>query len=205
MAACASGASRKRRADLGQPGRSRIFRREDGSHDTGFGKRPRYAYLGIVPGDRGITLARIVSVDLVLHFRMWREREKAVQEAARNEELASVVGREGHGAPLTVSGRAGPDIDRHIENSAGCAAHQLGLRRRGPLEVQTAQRTGVARVGMVVLAELEVKPRPGPVAGVPDFGEPAPLVAEATRRDDRQSVDFEPFNVHWHFSRGWAP
>lgn len=54
---------------------------------------------------------------------------------------------------LTESGRTSTDIHSHIKYGSTHTAHQLGLRKRGPLEMQPSHHT-IIRTTLVILHEL---------------------------------------------------
>lgn len=108
--------------------------------------RPLDADLGVVPADVAVALRRVVVVRLVLHLDIVRQRDEAVREAARDEELLLVLRRELHADPLAELRRALADIDRHIKDRAARRTQELCLAHRIELIMQPAQRPLLSRV-----------------------------------------------------------
>ena len=105
--------------------------------------------------DAPVRLGMVELVALVLEHRCLAQHGETVGEPFRDEELPVVVLRQLHGHVLPVSRRTFPDVHGHVEHLALDAPHQLGLRERRPLEVQSPHHA-VARHALVVLHELHV-------------------------------------------------
>ena len=133
-----------------------------------------------------------------------RAGDEAVQEPRRHQQLPAVLEAQLLADPLAPGRAALADVDRHVEQRAAPAAHQLVLGMGRRLEMQPADRAGHARERMVVLHEIEIEapfrhPRP-----VPAFAEEAAVVAEPARAEHQHVwngglVDIE----HRALSRGW--
>src|SRR5689334_12525631 len=93
--------------------------REERSRRVGVGERRRVALverpvdadLRIIPADRAVRRRVIYRRALVADIRDITEHEKAVAEAGRNPELATVSGGERHAGPLRESRRGPAQID----------------------------------------------------------------------------------------------
>ena len=119
---------------------------------------PVDAEVGIVPQHAAVAGGVVGVVDLVDDLRVGRQRDEAVQEAARHEDLRAVLGRDLLGDPPPVGRRAAARVDGDVEDRAPHHPHQLGLREGRRLVVQAAQRALLRRQALVVLDEGEVEP-----------------------------------------------
>jgi hypothetical protein len=119
-----------------------------------------------------------------------------MREARRNPQLPVVLAAQLHANPLAEARAAAPDVDRHVEHAASRHAHELALRLRRQLVVETAQHAA-RRARMVVLHEL--------VAGagelveqllVEALHEEAALVAEHARLEHHDVGDGGGHGLH---------
>ena len=81
------------------------------------------------------------------------QRGETMREAGRQVKLAEIVGGEQRGDILPIGGTAFADIDGKIEDRTAQHAHELGLRKRRLLEMQSAHHT-LLRTRLVVLHEI---------------------------------------------------
>ena len=116
--------------------------------------RPLDANLGVVPADVAVALGSVVVVRLVLHLNVVRQRDEAMREAARDEELLLVLRRELHADPLAELRRALADVHRHIKDRAARRTQELRLAHRIELVMQPAQRPLLSRVRLIVLHKI---------------------------------------------------
>lgn len=106
-------------------------------------------------GDAAVGLRGIIVVTFVLENGRGAEHRETVGEAARNEELAVIVGRQLHSHMAAISGRTLADVYGNVEHTPNHAAHQFGLSEWGTLEMQAAHHSA-GRHGFVVLNKIYV-------------------------------------------------
>ena len=106
-------------------------------------------------GDAAVGLGSIVVVTFVLENGRGAEHRETVGEAARNEELAVILGRQLHSHMAAISGRTLADVYGNVEHTPNHAAHQFGLSEWGTLEMQSAHHSA-GRHGFVVLNKIYV-------------------------------------------------
>ena len=92
--------------------------------------------------------------------------------------------------------RRAPDVDCDVKDAAARAAHELILRERRRLEVQSAQGADRRRIGMVILHKGEIKTRLVPVGAVVNLGEEPSGVAVLLRRHDLDRRNRGLFHLH---------
>ena len=86
----------------------------------------------------------------------------------------------------SMGGAAAPRIDGDIQQRASSAPHQLALRMRRRLVMQTAQRAGAGRDRMVVLHEVgQMHPGLFQRPPVPAFRKEPAMVVEPRRSQDQ--------------------
>ena len=105
--------------------------------------------------DAPVRFGMVELIALVLEHRCLAQHGEPVGETFRDEELPVIILRQLHGHVLAVGRRAIPDVHGHVQHLAPNAPHQLGLRERRPLEVQSPHHA-VARHALVVLHERHV-------------------------------------------------
>src|SRR5215472_2334533 len=109
--------------------------------DGGLGPhRPFDHQRGIVPSEAAIVLGTIIIRYLVEHFGVVLERAIAVRETRRHPYLTPIVRAHYVSNVAAERRRAASDIDDDVEYRTARHAHQLSLRRRRGLIMQTAQR-----------------------------------------------------------------
>src|SRR5580693_281184 len=94
------------------------------------------------------------------------------------------------------SRRGAANVDRHVEDPAARATHELILREWRRLEVQAAQGADRGRIGMVVLHEGEFKAGVLPVEAVIDLGKKPTCVAVFLWRHDLDRRNCGLFHLH---------
>ena len=80
-------------------------------------------------------------VTLILENSSFAKNCEAVCEAARHEELSVIVFCEFHSDVLAVCRRAFADVNSHVKYGAFYATHELALRIRRTLEMQSSHDT----------------------------------------------------------------
>src|SRR5262245_51311716 len=92
----------------------------------------------IVPGQHDLVSGTVDAVAFVEDVGLLGEHHEAMGEAARSEDLPSVLAGELHGNMLAECRTAAADVHHYVENAAGDDTDQLALRVR-ILQVQPAQ------------------------------------------------------------------
>src|SRR5262249_20430532 len=138
--------------------------------------RPRDAERRIVPQDAALAAGSVLGSALVEHDGLVLQRERRVREARRHPDDAVVAPRELDGDVVAEAGRAVPDVDDDVENSAAQAAHELA-HRRVPLEVQTAHHAAM-RDGLDGLLEIRRDAQRREILAHPRLHEQPPIVGE---------------------------
>ena len=90
--------------------------------------------------ETALTIRRVELADLVARLRAVAQRLITMREALWHVEGAAVLLVQLDGNVLEVGRAFRPQIYDDVENRAACAAHQLGFRRWGKLEMHSAQR-----------------------------------------------------------------
>jgi hypothetical protein len=98
----------------------------------------------VVPADAAVAIRGIDVGDLVDDLGVRLEREEAVGEADRHEQLLALLCRKLGGDPAAVARRAAADVDRHVEDAAAHTADELRLPVRRRLKMQAAQHARAA-------------------------------------------------------------
>ena len=150
---------------------------------------PFYAKRGVVEAHAAIDFAAVEVVALVAEERVVLKDDEAVGEAARNVELAAILGGESGGDMFAECRRAFADIDRHIPDCPANHANELGLRVGGRLPMEAAN-DALGREALVILDEGVGYARLMVATGVVGFAEPAAFVAEHVGLDDLYARDF---------------
>ena len=115
---------------------------------------PVYPQGRVAPCNGGFTLRAIEVVALILEDGRLAEHAEAMGKAARNKELAIVLGRKLHGYMLAERRRAFAYVDSHVEYIAFHHTHELALSMLALLEMKTTQHA-IARLRLVVLYEMD--------------------------------------------------
>ena len=165
------------------------------------GKRPFHADIGVVPGDAAVVRRRIGRCRLVEDLGVRLERDEAMREADRDEQLAPVLGRQfdrRHGV-------------RRSATSGGCRPRRRECGRGRPARACPGRRAGS---GNAVRAACRPRPktngcpgrtqsraRPVPCRLVVDLGEEAACVPVFLRRHDLDRRDRRLFNLHCRATR----
>jgi hypothetical protein len=84
---------------------------------------------------------------------------------------------------LSIAGRTAPDIDGHIENGAGNAAHQLVLGCGGRLEMQAPDHPDITAQRLIFLHEGDVGDMLGEPVAAKYLGKIPATVGMPNRRD----------------------
>ena len=87
--------------------------------------------------DTPISLRMIELVTLVLEHCHIAQHREPMRETLRYEELTVIILRQLHSHVLPVSRRTLTNINRHVKHTPLNATHQLRLRERRTLEMQT--------------------------------------------------------------------
>jgi len=148
---------------------------------------PVYAEGGVVEADASFRLGMVELIALVLEDGDIGEDGKAVSKALGDEELTVVALVELHGNVTAVGGRAGAQVDGHIEHGTTNATHELGLRERRALEMETADDAARAHA-LVVLHEVDVSDLCLEVALGEGLEEIAAGIGENTGLNDEQPL-----------------
>ena len=142
----------ERTAEVLQAGMPHVLLGEDGMLG---GNAPVDDQLLVEDADAVVGLGMIELVTLILEDGRFREHGKAMGKALGNEELTMIVLRQLHADVLAIGGAALADVDHHVEHRPLDTPHQLALRERRALEVQSAHHA-VARLALVVLHKGDV-------------------------------------------------
>ena len=105
-------------------------------------------------------------------------------KARRHQQLLAVLETQLDPEPLAIGGRALANINRHIEQCAAPAAHQLVLRMGRGLKMEPANCARRHRQRMVVLHKRNGDPAFLQRAGAIALREKPPMIAETRRRDN---------------------
>ena len=80
-------------------------------------RSPNRCQGGVIEADSGVVLRGIIVRHLVAQHRIGLERQKAMGEAGRNEDLIALLGAEQNREMPAERGRAVPDVDDHVARS----------------------------------------------------------------------------------------
>ena len=138
--------------EIAERGVAEVFVGEDG---LGGVDAPVYAERGVEDGDAPFGGGGVEIVALILEHCRLRQHREAVGEAAWHEKLSAVILRQLHGHVASVGRWACPEVDRHVEHRAPDAAHELGLREGGTLEMEPAHDSARG-AALVVLHEVDL-------------------------------------------------
>ena len=175
-----------------------------GEEDWGADVGPLDAEGGVVEAQAALGLRIVEVIALVGKERVVFEYDEPVREAARDVELTSVLGGKDFRDILAVGRRALPDVDRHVPDRAVDHVHQLRLRTRRRLPVESAHHA-LRGERLVVLHEVGGNSRLLVALGVIGFAEPSAGIAEAVRLDDlhirnRSLNNFHNQHILYQFS-----
>src|SRR5450755_3748909 len=81
----------------------------------------------IVPAHTASRVGDVATTHLVENLAIIGERLKAVREASRDVEGLSILRAQLDAMPTAIGGRVWTQVNRHVEDGATHAAHQLGL------------------------------------------------------------------------------
>ncbi len=109
----------------------------------------------VVPENTSIVLRAIVLRHFITNDSIRYKRTKTMRETWRHPELASVVRRKLLCDEPAIGGRAGADINCHIQQTSGYARYQFSLRFRLKLKMQPADSSYLRGHGMIILYERE--------------------------------------------------
>ena len=145
-------------------------------------QRPLHGDVGVAEGDAALDLGGVVARLLVEDVGDLRHHAEPVREADGNVEDAHVLVAELHALPLAVGRRPDAQVDRHVEDRAAAAAHELGGAVADRVMQAAHHAAGGSRVVVLheVLGDAELL---GQDVGAERLGEEAPLVAEDLRLD----------------------
>ena len=138
---------------------------------------------GIVELEAALGFPAVNVVALVGEERIVLEDDETMREAARNEELASVLGRELAADGLAEGRRALADVDGDIPDGAADDADEFRLGVTACLPVETAQ-DAARGAAFVVLDEVGGDAGRGVADGVVGLDEIAARIAEDDGFDD---------------------
>lgn len=161
------------------------------------GDTPVHAYLRVIEADASVALVVVVVVRLVQELHLVGQGNEAVAEAARNEQLSLVLSGKLNGYPLLVSRRPLAEVYCNVHYSALAYSDELCLRMLAVLEVDTAQNSLLAGIGMIVLNELAVYLRELPL-GIA-LHEPTALIAENLRLNYIYALDISFYHFHFMY------
>ena len=102
-------------------------------------ERPGDGQRRVVPADRELGSWAVVVGGLVEKVSAVARDQEAMGQPSRNPQLPVVGAAQLNTDPLAVGGAARAHVDRYIEHAALRHAHQLALRMRGVLSMQSTQ------------------------------------------------------------------
>src|SRR4051794_27565513 len=117
-------------------------------------------------------------------------------EALRHVKRVTAVGIELDAEPCRMRRRAGPEIDDHVVDRAPCAANELRLPMRLPLEMHTAERAALRIARDAALRKLGLEPMLGELVAAPRAGEEAALVLVPLELDDVRAPELGRDELH---------
>src|ERR1035437_3380399 len=160
---------------------------------------PFDADVRVVPADGQLVLRRVKLGAFVLEERGLAEHGKPVRKSGRDIELPLVLPREHEAVPFPESGRATPNVHRHVEHLALQHLEQFALRCR-ILKMEPPQNAA-ARERNVVLHEVLGDAGLAVAAQVPRLEEEAARIAKHLGLKDEQAGDIASQNIHQVLSR----
>lgn len=145
-------AERERRLEIAQQRVCRVL----GAQDAACGvKLPVDAERRVGNRDAAVGLRGIIVVTFVLEHGRGAKHRETVGEAARDEELTVIFGRQLHRHMAAVGGRTLADVNCNVEHTPHHAAHKLCLCEGGTLEMQSAHHPAGGH-GFIVLNKIYV-------------------------------------------------
>ncbi len=145
---------------------------------------------GVVEADGALRIGGIGVVDFIGKYRLGAEHEEAVGKASGNEELALVVLAQLHLDVPTEGGAATPEVDSHIEHTAGDNPHKFRLTGGTSLIMQATQHAK-RRFRLIVLNEGDLATDMAVEIVLPIcFHEIAPGIAIDARLQHENSLNF---------------
>lgn len=103
---------------------------------------------------------------LIKNLSVRHERDEAVREALRHQDLVALLGRYFEGDPFAKGLGAAADVDDDVEDPAADHAQQLVLGARRKLVVKSPDHAGGGGIGVIVLHETEIDAGLGEALGV---------------------------------------
>src|SRR5271166_6072227 len=160
----------------------------------------------VVPGHAAVVGRRIGRRRLVQDLGVRLERDEAVREADRYEQLAPVLRRQLDADVLSEARGRPAHVDRHVENASPTNPNKFVLSKGQNLEMQSAQGADCGGKRMVVLNKGKMEARGVPGRFAVDLGEEPARVPELFRGQDLDRGDRQFFNLHRRlFPRFSAP
>src|SRR5271166_901823 len=150
----------------------------------------------VVPGHAPVVGGRIGRRRLVQDFGVRLERDEAMREADRYEQLAPVLRRQLDADVLSKARGRPAYVDRHIENASPTNPDKLVLSKGQNLEMQSAQGADCGGKRVVVLNKGKMEARGVPRRFAVDLGEEPARVPVLFRGHDLDRGDRQFFNLH---------
>ena len=116
---------------------------------------PVNSKIRVIPRNRTFMLRSIEVIALILEYHLISQDHETMCKSPWNEKLAMIILGKFHSDMLAECWRSFSDIHSHIKNSTFYHSHELALRMRRFLEMETTKNT-IAGLRLVILNEVSL-------------------------------------------------